>query len=205
MAYGRYCDESMTIGDVRTSRRLAGTRRPVIKRQLCTWGMIRSMQPRQGTQRAPVPDGQSEQQQDWLHLAQLTKERRLELGLTQAQVHSAGGPAPATLYLLENGCRTSFSPQILRRLERALGWRAGSIRRVLAGGRPALSGEDASIPSIHVTRTDVPDGQAWVVGFRQLSISPHEKLLILSQLLEEIIAGLNANLTDESASPDQAS
>jgi transcriptional regulator with XRE-family HTH domain len=167
--------------------------------------MIRSMQPWQGTQRAPVPDGQSEQQQDWLHLAQLIKERRLELGLTQAQVHSAGGPAPATLYLLENGGRTSFSPQILRRLERALGWRAGSIRRVLAGGQPALSDEDASIPSIHIARADVPDSQAWIVGFRQLSISPHEKLFILSRLLEETVAGLNANLIDESASPDQAS
>ena len=167
--------------------------------------MIRSMQPRRGIQRAPVPDGQSEQQQDWLYLAQLIKERRLELGLTQAEVHSAGGPAPATLYLLENGCRTSFSPQILRRLERALGWRTGSIRRVLAGGRPALIGEDMNIPSIHETRADVPNSQAWMASFRQLPISPHEKLLILSQLLEEIIAGLNANLTDESASPDQAS
>ena len=167
--------------------------------------MIRSMQPRRGIQRAPVPDGQSEQQQDWLYLAQLIKERRLELGLTQAEVHSAGGPAPATLYLLENGCRTSFSPQILRRLERALGWRTGSIRRVLAGGRPALIGEDMNIPSIHETRADVPNSQAWMASFRQLPISPHEKLLILSHLLEETIAGLNGNLIDESASPDQVS
>jgi hypothetical protein len=52
---------------------------------------------------------------------------------------------------------------------------------------------------------DVPDSQAWIVGFRELSISPHEKLLILSHLLEETIAVLNANLIDESASPDQAS
>ena len=181
------------------------TRHPITERQVCTWGMIRSMQPWQRIQRAPVPDGQSEQQQDWLYLAQLIKERRLELGLTQAEVHSAGGPAPATLYLLENGCRTSFSPQILRRLERALGWRTGSIRRVLAGGRPALIGEDMSIPSIHETRADVPNSQAWMASFRQLPISPHEKLLILSRLLEETIAGLNANLIDESASPDQVS
>jgi Helix-turn-helix len=167
--------------------------------------MIRSMQPRQRIQRAPVPDGQSEQQQDWLYLAQLIKERRLELGLTQAEVHSAGGPAPATLYLLENGCRTSFSPQILRRLERALGWRTGSVRRVLAGERPALIDEDTSILSIHETRADVPNSQAWMASFRQLPISPHEKLLILSRLLEETIAGLNANLIDESASPDQVS
>jgi transcriptional regulator with XRE-family HTH domain len=163
------------------------------------------MQPWQGTPQGPVPDGQAEQRQDWSHLAQLIKDRRLELGLTQAQVHSAGGPAPATLYLLENGGRTSFSPQILRRLERVLGWRVGSIRRVLAGGRPALSGEDASIPSIHITRADVPDSQAWTASFRQLSISPHEKLSILSRLLEETIAELNANLIEESASPDQVS
>jgi hypothetical protein len=163
------------------------------------------MQPSQGIQRVPVPDDQSERQQGWLFLAKLIKERRLDLGLTQAQVHSAGGPAPATLYLLENGCRTSFSPQILRRLERALGWRAGSIRRVLAGGRPELDDEGASIPSIRENRADVPDGQAWMASFRQLSISPHEKLLILSRLLEETIAELDANLIDESASPDQVS
>lgn len=129
----------------------------------------------------------------------------MELGLTQAQVHSAGGPAPATLYLLENGCRSSFSPQILRRLERALGWRAGSIRRVLAGGRPALNGENASIPSIYITQVDVPTSQVWITSFRQLPISPHEKLLILSRLLEETIAGINANLIGESADTGQVS
>jgi hypothetical protein len=155
------------------------------------------MQPSQGMQRVPVPDDQSERQQDWSYLAKVIKERRLDLGLTQAQVHSAGGPAPATLYLLEHGCRTSFRPEILGRLERALGWRAGSIRRVLAGGRPALDDEDASIPSIRENRTDAPDSQAWMASFRQLTISPHEKLLVLSRLLDETIAELNANLIDE--------
>lgn len=129
----------------------------------------------------------------------------MEIGLTQAQVHSAGGPAPATLYLLENGCRSSFSPQILRRLERALGWHAGSVRRVLAGGRPALSGEDASAPVIYVTQADVPAGQVWMTSFRQLPLSPHEKLLILSRLLEETISGINANLNGESAGTGQVS
>jgi hypothetical protein len=168
------------------------------------------MQSWQGTQQAPVPDdqlpdGQSAQQHDWLHLARLVRERRMELGLTQAQVHSAGGPAPATLYLLENGCRSSFSPQILRRLERALGWHAGSIRRVLAGGRPALTGEDAGAPLIYVTQADTPTSQVWMTGFRQLRISPHEKLSILSRLLEETIAAINANPKGESAAPGQAS
>lgn len=155
------------------------------------------MQPSQGIQPVPVPDDQSERHQDWAHLAKVIKERRLDLGLTQAQVHSAGGPAPATLYLLEHACRTSFRPQILGRLERALGWRAGSIRRVLAGGQPVLDDEDASIPSIRENRKDAPDSQAWMASFRQLPISAHEKLLILSRLLEETIAELNANLVDE--------
>lgn len=100
----------------------------------------------------------------------------MDLGLTQAQVHSAGGPAPATLYLLENGRRTSFSPQVLRRLELALGWRAGSVHRVLAGGPPALSTDEA--------------GRAWAASFRQLPMPPHEKLKILARLLEETITGL---------------
>jgi len=94
--HGRDCDEMLT-GGVHTSR---GHAAPEIERQLCTWGMMCSVQAWQGTQRAPVPDGQSEQQPDWLYLAQLIKERRMELGLTQAQVHSAGGPAPPrSIYL----------------------------------------------------------------------------------------------------------
>ena len=38
----------------------------------------------------------SEEHTGWDHLARLIRERRAELGLTQREVHSVGGPSPAT-------------------------------------------------------------------------------------------------------------
>jgi transcriptional regulator with XRE-family HTH domain len=133
------------------------------------------------------------------------RERRTDLGLTQAEVHSAGGPSPATLYLLEAGRRGSYRPQILRRLERALGWRAGSIRRVLAGGQPLLEVEQESLSPIGDDRANMSDDQAWMASFRQLPISHHDKLLILSRLLEEVIAELGAGANDDPPGASRAS
>ncbi len=135
----------------------------------------------------------------WDHLAQLIRERRAELGLTQREVHSVGGPSPATLYQLESGHRGSYRPHILRRLERALGWGAGSVRRALAGGMPQLEGEADRPPPrperpggpprpVHAEPLNTSD---WIDGFRNLPIDTREKLVILSSLLEETIAGLD--------------
>jgi transcriptional regulator with XRE-family HTH domain len=133
----------------------------------------------------------------WDHLGRLIRERRGELGLTQREVHSVGGPSPATLYQLESGQHGSYRPHILRRLERALGWGAGSVRRALAGGLPLLDGDgEVSLPRQEertsrppqADRTDGLDSQEWVDGFRRLPIDTHDKLLILSSLLQETIA-----------------
>jgi hypothetical protein len=99
------------------------------------------MRPGPGKDRDLGSDGDHDpDQQDWSHLGRLVRERRTELGLTQAEVHSAGGPSAATLYLIETGRRGSYRPQVLRRLERTLGWRAGSVRRIIAGGSRARTG-----------------------------------------------------------------
>jgi transcriptional regulator with XRE-family HTH domain len=138
--------------------------------------------------------------QDWSYLGRVIRDRRADLGLTQAEVSNAGGPSPATLYLLESGRRTLYRPQILRRLERALGWRAGSVRHVLAGGEPVLDrGDEPSSPG-REART-ILTGQAWAAQFRQLPISQHDKLLILSRLLEETIAELSTTDTQRSGRP----
>ena len=149
------------------------------------------------------PDRQD--RQDWSRLGRLVRERRTDLGLTQAEIHGAGGPSPATLYLLEAGRRGSYRPQVLRRLERALGWRAGSIRRVLAGGQPVLDDAEEIPSPVRDDRARVPDAQAWMASFRRLPISPHDKLLILSGLLEEVIAELSRGLNDEPPGPNRAS
>ena len=44
-----------------------------------------------------------------------------------------------------------------------------------------------------------------MASFRQLPISPHDKLLILSRLLEEVIADLSRGLNDEPPGPNRAS
>ncbi len=134
---------------------------------------------------------------DWTHLGRVVRERRTELGLTQAEVHGGGGPSPATLYLIETGGRDTYRPQVLRRLERTLHWRAGSVRRVLAGGQPVPDGEDPTAPPGGHDRAGVSEAQAWMASFRRLPLSRHDKLLILSRLLEEVIGELGAGRTDE--------
>jgi transcriptional regulator with XRE-family HTH domain len=164
------------------------------------------MRPGQGENRDQGSDeAHDRDQQDWSHLGRLVRERRTELGLTQAEVQTAGGPSPATLYLIEIGRRGSYRPQVLRRLERALGWRAGSVRRVLAGGQPMLEGEDKVISPVGEDRAGVTESQMWMASFRRLPISRHDKLLILSRLLEEVIAELSTGLNDEPAGPNRAS
>jgi transcriptional regulator with XRE-family HTH domain len=164
------------------------------------------MRPGQGKDRNQGSDEDHDpDQQDWSHLGRLVRERRADLGLTQTEVQSAGGPSPATLYLIESGRRGSYRPQVLRRLERALGWRAGSVRRALAGGQPLLEGEDTIISPVGEDRASVPDSQRWMASFRRLPISRHDKLLILSRLLEEVIAELSTGLNDEPPSPNRAS
>jgi transcriptional regulator with XRE-family HTH domain len=133
------------------------------------------------------------QRQNWSRLGQLIKERRVDLGLTQAEVSSAGGPSPATLYLLEHGRREYYRPQILRRLERALNWRAGSVNKVLTGDQPTLHHENSIGPPVDEDRMSDPTGQDWAMSFRELPISRHVKLLILARLLEEVIAELNTD------------
>ena len=163
-------------------------------------GMMCAMGQGSDRDRAAGPDEPGADPAAWEHLARLVRERRAELGLTQREVHSVGGPSPATLYQLESGHRGSYRPHILRRLERALGWGAGSVRRVLAGGLPLLDGEGEREPRGE-RRPGRPmlDGQPapidsseWVDGFRRLPIDTRDKLAILSGLLQEIIADLGS-------------
>jgi hypothetical protein len=115
--------------------------------------------------------------------------------MTQAEVHTAGGPSPATLYLIEAGRRDSYQPRILRGLEHALGWQAGSIHRTLAGDAPLLDAESQAplfVPGRPASRLN---GQTWAAGFRQLAMTPRGKLTLLCSLLEEVVAELASEET----------
>lgn len=132
----------------------------------------------------------------WARLGRAVRERREELGLTQADVAAAGGPSPATQYLIESGARDSYRPRLLRGLERAMGWAAYSTARVLAGGEPEVVGEPP--PAVPPPRPASPGAgvpaqpgvSAWVEGFQLLPLSPRERVEVLVRLLGETAATL---------------
>src|SRR5215469_6447033 len=72
---------------------------------------------------------------DWANLARLVRERREQLGLTQADVEVAGGPSHAVVRRIENEQAEKYQPKTLRALEAALRLRPGSVRAALEGGR----------------------------------------------------------------------
>lgn len=72
-------------------------------------------------------------------LGRLVRQRRKQLGMTQADIQAAHGPSTATLRLIENGRHIDFRASTSDPLERILGWAPGSINSILAGGDPTLS------------------------------------------------------------------
>lgn len=75
---------------------------------------------------------------NWPRLADYVRERRDELGLTQEEVATRGGPSTATLRLIESAAAESYRAKSLRQLEDALGWVPGSARAILADREPHL-------------------------------------------------------------------
>ncbi|AZF98784.1 immunity repressor [Gordonia phage Maridalia] len=76
-------------------------------------------------------------------LGTLVRQRRAELGLTQKDVHQAGGPTDTTLTKIENGEWTPGNRKnTLRKLDAGLSWTTGSAARVLAGGEPTPLEDD---------------------------------------------------------------
>lgn len=103
---------------------------------------------------------------DWERLARFVRERRVELGLTQEDARGAGGPSTATMRLIEGALQTSYQPATLRDLEKVLQWKRGSVRAVLAGGEPIVSGDTpAQLPRNEIDFSG-PDKEA-LRPFRQ--------------------------------------
>ena len=73
---------------------------------------------------------------DWLRLGTYVRERRTELGLTQEEIATRGGPSTATLRLIEGG-KGPFRAKSLRQLADALHWTPESPRAITAGREPA--------------------------------------------------------------------
>jgi hypothetical protein len=98
---------------------------------------------------------------DWDRLAELVRERRVELGMTQEDARSAGGPSTATMRLLEGALQRSYQPSTLRDLEKVLQWERGSVRRILAGGDPSHASAFPSLPSLTAPPSPAASGEAW--------------------------------------------
>lgn len=78
-------------------------------------------------------------------LGRYVKARREELGLSQDDVASRGGPSDTTLGKIEAGTG-GLSRISLTKLDESLSWTAGSARLVLEGGEPVPAEEAA--PSV---------------------------------------------------------
>lgn len=73
----------------------------------------------------------------WERLGRLVTTARLHQGhRSLAAFAAATGLSRTTLDSIEHGRKTSYDPATLATLEGALGWRAGSVERVLAGLEP---------------------------------------------------------------------
>jgi len=80
--------------------------------------------------------------EDWKRLASYVVSARLAAGYKDRRALAAATDiTDRTLGTLENGRRVS--PETLAAVERAVGWRPDSARRVLDGGEPVLA-EDAA-------------------------------------------------------------
>lgn len=76
----------------------------------------------------------------WEKLGDAVRLRRKQLGLTQADVATRGGPSVETLRAVENNRAGRLSRRSRRALERAVEWEAGSVDEVLSGGASRVPG-----------------------------------------------------------------
>jgi transcriptional regulator with XRE-family HTH domain len=73
-------------------------------------------------------------------LARLVRERRIALGLTQADVANLGGLSVSSQQRLERGATDgAMRDQTAAAIERGLSWASGSVRAILRGDDPSAT------------------------------------------------------------------
>lgn len=84
----------------------------------------------------------------WVHLGHLVAAERLHQGhRSLASFAAASGLSRTTLDSIEHGRKESYDPVTIVTLEQALGWRHGSVERVLSGLAPQYV-EDADLDAV---------------------------------------------------------
>jgi transcriptional regulator with XRE-family HTH domain len=85
---------------------------------------------------------------DWKRLGAAVISERVRRGhRTLSAFARAAGLSRTTLDSIENGRKDGYSPTTIAALEHALGWRVGSVDRVLRGLEP-LPDEDADLTAL---------------------------------------------------------
>lgn len=92
---------------------------------------------------------------DWDRLARQIRERRLSLGLAQAEVAERARLTPVTVSRLENS--HPAKTRTLWKLDRGLAWKPGSAERILGGGEPIV------MPSPSEVYTDADEAAIWAI------------------------------------------
>lgn len=110
-------------------------------------------------------------------LADYVVTRRTELDWSQETLAAKSGLRTVTLSDIETAKDRDRRPTTLAKLERALGWRPGSARAVLAGGEPELIDQPTS-------GTPVSDER-----FRELMRRRAEMVAWIAEIDDEIQAG----------------
>ncbi len=98
----------------------------------------------------------------WEALGDAVRQRRKELGLTQADEAARGGPSVETVRAIENNRAGRLGRQSRRALERAIEWDVGTIDAVLEGAAPRVLGTatGASAPPAPATGREATSAAA---------------------------------------------
>jgi len=110
--------------------------------------------------------------------ADLVKQRRTDLDLTQTDVYTQGGPSQPTQTAIDAGTSKNLTAATLRKLDRGLRWEPGSAKRALAGGDPAPLPDTASHHDADATATmrDVSDAELLAEIARRFSRAETRKV-----------------------------
>lgn len=139
----------------------------------------------------------------WKRLASLARQRRDDLGLTQAELGQLAGTATQTVHRFEQGNKPTRHSSSWSKIERALGWLPGSIDAILDGGEPIVGSYDGRFLRVQIDNTN-----AFIHDLvRKITIeidpdAPQSRVIAAEAVAEEALreARLLPALDDESSS-----
>lgn len=139
----------------------------------------------------------------WDRLAAAIRDRRHELGLTQAQVARAAHVTPMTVRNLETARGYSRMPPSLIAIQAVLRWAPGSAETILEGGNPTPLSDAGSGTSTQATQapdsepkppSNAADGEG-LIPVTRLEVPGGVEYVIVLDAERGYVAGLPAGTT----------